>query len=145
MGGLRLAAVVVAAEAAEGGVCVWADLPELGDECVGALPEASWRLAEIAPRGGAEVGECWPEWPGPGSVIAERSPSRGEHGVPAMEETCHWNESDRAGVSRYLEALDDEEHHLAQAHNLLDTAARNVEGMNVLRWRPGRSPRLILV
>ena len=124
---------MVAAEAAEGGVCRWADLSVSEGECAGALPEVSWRLAEIASRGGAKVGEYWPGWPGPGSVIAERSPSRGEHGVPAMEETCHWNESDRAGVSRYLEALDDEEHHLAQAHNLLDTAARDGEGMTVLR------------
>jgi hypothetical protein len=46
VGGLRLAAVVVAAEATEGGVCRWADLLESGVECAGALSEVSWRLAE---------------------------------------------------------------------------------------------------
>ena len=42
-----------------------------------------------------------------------------------------------------LEALDDEYHHLAQAHNLLDTAARDGEGMDVLRdGDPGGPPDL---
>jgi hypothetical protein len=58
-----------------------------------------------------------------------------------MEETCHWNESDRAGVSRYLEALDDEEHHLAQAHNLLDTTARDGGMRNVLKVETREVPQ----
>ena len=48
VGGLRLAVVVVAAEAAEGGVCRWADFPGSEGECAGALSGASWRLAEIS-------------------------------------------------------------------------------------------------
>jgi hypothetical protein len=45
------------------------------------------------------------------------------------------------GSLEILEALDDEEHHLAQAHNLLDTTARDGGMRNVLKVETREVPQ----
>jgi hypothetical protein len=52
-----------------------------------------------------------------------------------------WTSRTEQGSLQVVEALDDEDHHLAQAHNLLDTTARDGGMRNVLKVETREVPQ----